>query len=186
MNITVYCSARDAISEQWKTEGKAFGGWIARQGHQLVYGGATGGLMSAVAEGVHEAGGTLIGVIPQRIMKCHRLSPLLTQKEEVGTMSERKQRMRDLADVFVVLPGGYGTLDELFDAVASGTVGEHHKPLFLLNLDGIYDGLLQVIERMHESKLIPEEESYTFQVVNSLAELEERIVSQRSPLPTSP
>lgn len=171
MNICVYCSANDHIDGKYKTEAYRLGQWIGRQGHTLVYGGATGGLMTSVSEGAAHEGAEIVGVVPERIVRSGRESQVVTQQVRVGMMSERKQRMRDLADLFVVLPGSFGSMDEMFDVLASGTVGEHRKPLILYNMGGFYDSLLQQIERMRQERFIPQQESYTFQVGRSLEEV---------------
>ena len=86
-------------------------------------------------------------------------------------MNDRKQKMRELADCFICLPGSYGTLDEMMDVVASGTVGEHRKPLYVLNYQGFYDGLKQQTEHMRALAFIPEQESYKPEFVNTLDQL---------------
>ncbi len=171
MNIAVYCSAKDKIAEEYKLLGDALGEWIAQQGHTLVYGGATGGLMTRVSNAAKQNGGQVIGVIPQRIIAAHRQADNCDQLYTVETMNDRKQKMRELADCFICLPGSYGTLDEMMDVVASGTVGEHRKPLYVLNYQGFYDGLKQQTEHMRALAFIPEQESYKPEFVNTLDQL---------------
>lgn len=160
MNIAVYCSAKDQIPDDYKTLGTKLGQWIADSGHTLVFGGATGGLMTRVSEMVSQKGGNVIGVVPMRIIQAGRLSARCTELVKVNSMSMRKQQMRDVADVFVCLPGSYGTLDEMFDVIAAGTVGEHHKPVFIVNYDNFYTPLQHQIDRMKLLRFIPIEESY--------------------------
>ena len=148
MNICVFCASSDGVSEAFKEEARVIGRFIATGGHTLVYGGATGGLMDAVAETVAEQQGEIIGVVPELIVEKGRRSTLPMQLFEVADMSERKEMMKELADVFVVLPGGFGTYDELFDVLASGMVGYHDKPLALVNTDDFYAGIKQQIRRM--------------------------------------
>lgn len=171
MRIAVYCSANNRVGEEYKSLARALGTWLAENGHTLVFGGATGGLMSEVSAGAREAGGEVIGVIPPRIIAAGRKSPMCTECVEVANMSERKQRMRELADGFVCLPGSYGTMDEMMDVIASGTVGEHRKPLFIVNYRGFYDMLLAEIAHMKECRFIPEEEHYKPVTVETLEEL---------------
>lgn len=154
---------------------KAFGRQIAENGHTLVYGGATGGLMDAVAEGVAEKNGETIGIIPETIIRSNRLSKLTTQQIVTSDIGERKKQMKEIADLFVVLPGGYGTLDEMFDVIASATVGEHKKPLICLNYKGFYKSLIQLVDEMRAGFFIPKKEIYQPIFVNSPEECLERI-----------
>ena len=171
MNIAVYCSAKDTIADEYKQLGMELGKWIAQNYHTLVYGGATGGLMTAVSQSCIESGGEVIGIVPEKIIKAGRRSPWCTQLIEVNNMSERKQRMREQADCFVCLPGSYGTLDEMFDVIASGTVHEHCKPIFIVNYKGFYSSLKELIDHMKQEAFIPIEEHYKPQFVETLEEL---------------
>jgi uncharacterized protein (TIGR00730 family) len=116
--------------------------------------------MDSVSEGAASKNGRIIGVIPQAVIRMNRQSSLPTELVTVETMSERKAKMKELSDVFVVLPGSYGTLDELFDIVASGVVGEHKKPLIIVNQDGFYNQLRSQIDLMRNELFIPIEERY--------------------------
>ena len=175
MRIAVYCSAKDAIPEEYLQLGDALGGWIGQNGHTLVYGGATGGLMSRVSDAAKAAGAHVIGVIPPRIKAAGRLATNCDFLIEVTNMSERKQRMRDEADIIVCLPGSYGTLDEMMDATSSAIVGEHRKPTFVLNYKGFYEPLKQQIALMQSLNFIPAQQSYEPMFVNTLDELYEQI-----------
>ncbi|MDR0810954.1 MAG: TIGR00730 family Rossman fold protein, partial [Paludibacter sp.] len=157
MNIAVYCSSSNSIAENYLQTAHSLGEWIAKNGHTLVFGGATGGSMSAVSEGAASAGGKIIGVIPNAVKRMNRQSPLCTELVAVKTMSERKAQMQQLADVFVVLAGSFGTLDEMFDVAAAGVVGEHRKPLIVINENGFYNCLISQIDRMRQEKFIPVE-----------------------------
>ena len=175
MKIAVYCSAKDAIPEEYLALGDALGAWIGKHGHTLVYGGATGGLMTRVSNAAKAAGANVIGVIPPRIIAAGRLADNCDQLIEVANMSERKQRMRDEADIIVCLPGSYGTLDEMMDATSSAIVGEHRKPTYVINYQGFYEPLKQQIDHMRRLHFIPEQEAYKPVFVNSLDELYEKI-----------
>ena len=170
MNICVFCASSDGVSEAFKEEARVIGRFIATGGHTLVYGGATGGLMDAVAETVAEQQGEIIGVVPELIVEKGRRSTLPMQLFEVADMSERKEMMKELADVFVVLPGGFGTYDELFDVLASGMVGYHDKPLALVNTDDFYAGIKQQIRRMTTENVGYVSRTSGFFVHNSAAE----------------
>ncbi len=175
MKIAVYCSAKDTIPAEYKALGKALGRWIGAQGHVLWYGGATGGLMDSVSVAAKEAGAHVVGVIPPRIIAAGRKAEHCDELIEVANMSARKQLIRTNADVIVCLPGSYGTLDELFDATSSGVVGEHHKPLFVLNYKGFYEPLKAQIAHMKELHFLPETEHYFPQFVDTLEELYQEI-----------
>ena len=171
MRIAVYCSAKDRIPEEYLALGDALGKWIAEAGHTLVYGGATGGLMTRVSNAAKAAGGTVEGVIPQRIIQAKRMADNCDVLYTVANMCERKQRMKDLADCFVCLPGSYGTLDEMMDVVASGTVDEHRKPCFVLNYKGFYAGLKSQVEYMRQLAFLPQEEQYAPRFVDTIEQL---------------
>ena len=171
MRIAVYCSAKDSIPEEYLALGDALGKWLGENGHTLVYGGATGGLMSRTSEAAKAFGAHIIGVIPPRIKAAGRLATHCDELVEVANMSERKQQMRDLADVIVCLPGSYGTLDEMMDATSSAIVGEHHKPTYVLNYKGFYEPLKAQINHMRALHFIPEQEAYKPTFVDSLDEL---------------
>ena len=175
LSICVFCSSSNHVAEKYKKSAFRLGEFIAESGHTLVYGGASGGLMNAVAEGARSKNGEVIGVIAKRIIRMKGKSDLSTQQIVMQNLSERKQLMKALSDIFVVLQGGYGTLDEMFDVVAAGTVGEHRKPLFLVNEDGFYNHFLQEIEQMKSEKCIPEQESYTISVAQNIDDCIEQI-----------
>lgn len=175
MRIAVYCSAKDAIPEEFLRLGDALGGWIGQNGHTLIYGGATGGLMSRTSDAAKAAGAHVVGVIPPRIKAAGRLAANCDHLIEVNNMSERKQRMRDEADIIVCLPGSYGTLDEMMDAISSAIVGEHKKPVYVLNYKGFYEPLKQQIRVMQDLQFIPAQQSYRPVFVDTLEELYEEI-----------
>lgn len=157
MNIAVYCSSSNHIAPNYLQAANQLGEWIARNGHTLVFGGATGGSMTAVSEGAYQEKGLILGVIPEAVIKMNRQSPFCSTLIPVKSMDERKAKMKELSDIFVVLPGSYGTLDELFDVVASGIVGEHKRPVILVNQNGIYDDLIHLTEKLKAEKFIPVE-----------------------------
>ncbi len=171
MRIAVYCSAKDQIAEEYLAFGDQLGRWIGEHGHTLVYGGATGGLMTRVSNATKVAGGKVLGVIPQRIIAANRQADNCDNLYLVTSMNDRKEQMKRLADCFVCLPGSYGTLDEMMDVIASGTVGEHRKPIYVLNYNGFYQPLIELAEKMHTLAFLPQQESYKPQYINTLEEL---------------
>jgi len=160
MKIAVYCSSSNSIAEKYKQAGFRLGEMIAESGNTLVYGGATGGLMDSVSEGCYNKKGPIIGIISEAIIKMNRQSSICTELITVETMSQRKAQMKEISDIFVVLPGSYGTLDEMLDVVTSGIVGEHKKPLIIVNQNGFYNQFLSQIDYMRSESFIPTEEKY--------------------------
>ena len=175
MKIAVYCSAKDRIPSEFLELGDTLGKWIAEAGHTLVYGGATGGLMTRVSNAAKAASGVVEGVIPQRIIQAKRMADNCDTLYIVANMNERKQKMKELADCFVCLPGSYGTLDEMMDVVASGTVDEHRKPIFILNYKGFYEGLKLQAAHMRKLTFLPQEEQYAPLFVDTIDELIEKL-----------
>ena len=168
MNIAVYCSSSNNIADGYKKSAFALGEFIAQSGNVLVYGGGTGGLMDAVAEGATSKNGKIIGVIPESILRMKRQSALPTELIRVITLNERKERMLAMSDVFVILEGGYGTLDEMLDVITAGIVGEHKKPLILVNQNGFYNHFLEQIAFMKTHACIPENENYKPIIANDI------------------
>ena len=175
MKIAVYCSAKDAIQEEYLQLGDDLGRWIGEHGHTLLYGGATGGLMTRVSNAAKAAGAFVIGVIPPRIIAAGRQADNCDDLIMVANMSERKQIIRSNSDVIVCMPGSYGTLDEMMDATSSGIVGEHHKPIYVLNCKGFYEPLKQQIELMERLQFIPAQQAYKPLFVDTLEELFESL-----------
>ncbi len=176
MNIAVYCSSSNTIGEKFTNEAYKLGEWIAENGHTLVFGGATGGSMTSVSEGAYFKGGKIIGVIPNAVVRMNRESPLCSELISCETMSERKEKMKTIADVFVALPGSFGTLDELFDVVASGIVGEHKKPTILVNQDGFFDDLISLKLKMENEGFIPaSHQNYKYIIADNIDQCTEII-----------
>lgn len=177
MNICVYCSSSDQVRDEFKQQATEFGKWLADKNHALVYGGATGGLMSAVAQGASDAGGDIVGIIPDCIIEKGRKSDLPTELFIVGDMAERKSMMKEYSDVFVVFPGGFGTLDEMFDTISSCMVGEHDKPTILYNPDNFWMGLLLQLDKILKEGLgYKITRNGNLKVVDTLEELKEVII----------
>lgn len=177
MKIAVYCSAKDRIPAEYLALGDELGAWLGAAGHTLVYGGATGGLMTRVSNAAKQAGACVEGVIPQRIIQAKRMADNCDRLYMVPNMSARKQLMRTIADCFVCLPGSYGTMDEMMDVVASGTVDEHRKSIFVLNYKGFYEGLKQQSEHMRKLGFLPPVEQYAPQFVDTMDELKEKLTN---------
>jgi uncharacterized protein (TIGR00730 family) len=145
-NICVYCGSSDRIPSVYLEAAQAMGRVIATRGCGLVYGAGSTGLMGAVADAVLAAGGEVTGVIPEIFNTPPLLHTRLTRLEVAPDMHRRKARMAELADAFIALPGGFGTLDEFFEILTWAQVGLHQKPIGLLNARGYFDPLLQWVE----------------------------------------
>ena len=135
----------------------AFGSHLAGRGIRVIYGGGDVGLMGAVAKGALESEGEVIGIIPQDLLDAEVGHEGLTQLHVVASMHERKTMMADLADGFVALPGGIGTLEELFEAFTWTQLSIHRKPCALLNVAGYYDRLLEFLEQIVETEFLKRE-----------------------------
>ncbi len=169
MNVCVYCASSNEVSPFFANQAKILGTWLAENNHTLVYGGATGGLMEAVAQAARDANGYIVGIVPQRVIDKGRKADIADELLCVETLSERKELLKAYADVCVVLPGGFGTFDELFDTVSSTMLGESDLPTIVVNEDGYYDGLLIQFKRMVTERL-GYAHSSDLQVCNSTAE----------------
>jgi uncharacterized protein (TIGR00730 family) len=144
--VAVYCGSADGNNPAFRAEAVALGAAIAAAGLGLVYGGASVGLMGAVADAALAGGTEVIGVLPAVLDDREIGHAGLTALERVPTMHERKARMVELADAFLILPGGYGTLEELLEAVTWAQLRLHAKPCILINTAGYWDGLLAFLD----------------------------------------
>ena len=149
--LAVYCGSSPGADPLFAGTARALGGEMARRGIGLVYGGGRLGLMGIVADAVLEAGGEAHGVIPQALIELEVAHTGLTELHVVATMHERKARMTDLCDAFLALPGGIGTLDELFEAWSWNALGYHAKPFALLNVGGFWDNLVELMDHVTQS-----------------------------------
>lgn len=145
--VCVYCGSASAAGPRMREAAHAVGASLAARRIGLVYGGGSVGLMGEVAAGALAGGGEVIGVIPDKLFALELGRRDLTALEVVPDMHTRKKRMADLADAFVALPGGYGTLEELFEAITWTQLNYHLKPVGLLNVDGFYDALVVFLDR---------------------------------------
>jgi uncharacterized protein (TIGR00730 family) len=155
--VCVYCASAPGHDPVIQAAAVSFGRLLVAEGLGLVYGGAAVGLMGLVADTVIEAGGRVTGVIPRRLFPREIPHRGLTELVEVDSMHERKTRMFELADAFVALPGGFGTLEELAEVTTWAQLGIHQKPIGVLNVRGYYDSLLAFLDRgVREGLLRPD------------------------------
>ncbi|SFL90977.1 LOG family protein [Marinobacter zhejiangensis] len=156
MNVAVFCGSGFGHAPGYQQIAEAFGRHLASEGIDLVFGGGKVGLMGVVADAVLAGGGRAYGVIPESLRERELAHPGLTRLDVVADMHQRKARMNELADAFVALPGGPGTMDELFEAWTWAQLGYHQKPCALLNAYGYYDHLLGFVDHMvNEGFLAP-------------------------------
>ncbi|MGN0221183.1 MAG: TIGR00730 family Rossman fold protein [Prevotella sp.] len=146
MKICVFCSANDSMTGKYGALAEAFGKWAACEGHTIVYGGCNTGLMECVAAAAKRHGGHTIGVVPTMVEERGRLSDCVDVHIPCDNLSDRKALMMAQSDVFVALPGGIGTLDEVFSVVASATIGYHQKTTYLLGNDNFWDPLIRLLD----------------------------------------
>ncbi len=144
--LAVYCGSATGSDPAFADAARATAAAMVEEHIQLVYGGGRLGLMGLIADSVLELGGEVYGVIPQALVDIEVAHPSVTELHIVETMHERKAKMTELADAFLALPGGIGTLDEFFEAWSWNALGYHKKPFCLLNVNGYWDGLIAFIE----------------------------------------
>jgi len=145
-NVAVYCASADGVDPVYRVAAAELGRELGRRGVGVVYGGASVGLMSAVADAALAEGGRVIGVIPEVLVTMEVVHEALTELHITETMHTRKALMADRADAFIVLPGGFGTLEELFEVLAWQTLKIHAKPVLLLNTNGFYNKMLAFLD----------------------------------------
>ena len=156
-SICVYCGSSPGTLARYTEEARAFGSCLARERITLVYGGGKIGLMGAVADGALTAGGQVIGVIPSALVAKEVAHRGLSDLRIVESMHERKKVMAELADGFVALPGGVGTLEEIFEMITWSQLGLHAKPCAFLNVAGFYDHLIRFLQGMVDHQFLKRE-----------------------------
>jgi uncharacterized protein (TIGR00730 family) len=159
-HVSVFCGSSPGASNIYTDEAERLGTQLAKEGITLVYGGSRVGIMGTVANAALQAGGDVIGVIPKMLMTREIAHTELTELIVVNTMHERKAKMEELSDGFIVLPGGPGTMEEFFEVYTWAQLGEHQKPIGMLNSNNYYDKLLTFFDHMiQEQFLKPEYQS---------------------------
>lgn len=147
-SVCVYCGSRVGARAIYRETAAALGRAVATAGIRLVYGGARVGLMGAMADAARDAGGSVLGVIPRQLTERELAHDGLTELQIVASMHERKLVMSEAADAFIAMPGGFGTLEEFFEAVTWHQLGHHDKPCGLLDAEGFYAPLLECLQHM--------------------------------------
>ena len=175
LSVAVYCGSRFGDLAAYAQAARELGRLIARSGGSVVYGGGRVGLMGVVADAALDAGGSVVGVIPQALMDREVGHPGLTELHVVQTMHERKQMMAERADAFVALPGGIGTLEEIYEVWSWQQLGYHDKPVALLNVAGYYDALLEFMRVSHERGFVSTPQYNALMVDDDPARLLDRL-----------
>ena len=168
--VAVYCGSADGYDPVFLAEARALGQEIAAAGFGVVYGGASVGLMGAVADAALGAGAEVIGVLPEVLAGREIAHTRLTRLESVATMHQRKARMVALADAFLILPGGYGTLDEMLEIITWSQLRLHAKPCILINSTGYWDGFLNFLDSTVDAGFLKPENRRLLLVAANAAE----------------
>lgn len=180
-SITVFCGSSFGLDEIYKEQANLLGQTLAKQNIQLIYGGANVGLMGAVADGVLKEGGKAIGVLPHFLQSKEIAHQNLTELILVETMHERKTKMNDLCDGVIVLPGGYGTLEEFFEMITWAQLGLHKKPIAILNIDGFYDDLIKLVQTIVDKGFLKQINQEMLLVSDSIDTLLEKMRNYQAP-----
>ena len=167
MKICIFCSANQQIDPEFFTLTEELGKWAAEKGHTIVYGGVNQGLMECVAKATKEAGG-------------HTISDYVEIEIPCDNLTDRKQLMMDQSDVFIALPGGIGTLDEVFTVAASATIGYHQKPVILYNMKGFWDSLIALLNDLQSKGMIRGDWQQYIKKADSIEEISQIIQSKGS------
>jgi len=171
MKICVFCSANKQIDPEFFTMTEELGKWAAENGHTIVYGGVNQGLMECIGKAAKEAGGHTIGVVPMIVEKTGRISDFVDVEIPCDNLHDRKQLMEDQSDVFIALPGGLGTLDEIFTIVASATIGYHQKMVILYNMKGFWNNLIALLDDLQDKGMVRGDWQQYIKTADSIEEI---------------
>lgn len=170
--IGVFLSSKSGLPDSFTEAAEAVGELIGRTGRTLVYGGASRGLMEVLAQSVKKNGGRVFGMVPDILEKRGWVSDCIDVTFRCADLTDRKAMMTRESDVLVALPGGIGTLDEVFTVLANSTIGIERKPVVFLNINGCWDSLLAALENLYAQGLISGQPEDIYQVANTVEELE--------------
>lgn len=180
--ITVFCGSSAGNENHYRTQATLLGAALARQNIGLVYGGANVGLMGAVADGALSLGGQVIGVLPHFLKSREIAHEQLTELLLVENMHERKTKMNELCDGVIALPGGFGTLEELFEMLTWSQLGLHQKPIGILNVGGFYDPLITLLQTMVDKGLLKEANQKMLLVSDTIDDLLQQMKNYAAPV----
>ena len=176
-NVAVFCASADGADPAYRAHAEELGRTLAARGIGLIYGGAKVGLMQAVADATLAAGGTVIGVIPEVLVDLEVAHQGLTELHVTSTMHTRKALMGERADAFIVLPGGLGTLEELFEVLAWQTLKLHQKPILLLNTLGFYNPMLRFLDHCVDQGMLKQKNRDILLIASTIEEVLSKIGS---------
>lgn len=171
MNICIFCSANSNIPTEYFERTSELGTWMGANGHTLVFGGCNLGLMECVAKAVHDAKGMTVGVVPTIVEKGGKVSDYVNVKILCDNLSDRKDLMIERSDVIIALPGGVGTLDEIFTVLAAASIGYHNKRVILYNIGGFWDSLIAMLNDLKARGVLRAGFEDTVKVAHSLDEI---------------
>ena len=171
MNICIFCSANSNIPTEYFERTSELGTWMGANGHRLVFGGCNLGLMECVAKAVHDAKGMTVGVVPTIVEKGGKVSDYVDVKILCDNLSDRKDLMIERSDVIIALPGGVGTLDEIFTVLAAASIGYHNKRVILYNIGGFWDSLIVMFDDMKARGVLRAGFEDTVKVAHTLDEI---------------
>ncbi len=180
--ILVFCGANKGNSPDFEILTKEVGQFLALENYTILYGGGSVGLMGVLADEALSYNGKVVGIITDQLMKMEVGHEGISEMIIVDTMQDRKLKMLEMADASLILPGGYGTLDELFEALTLSQLNVFRKPIGILNYNGFYDSLLDVIDKMVETGFVHHKNKDLFVVSDSIPELLLKMKTQVSKL----
>lgn len=178
--ICVYCSSSNLIAKEYFDDARSLGRAIAQKGITLVYGGGSSGLMGCIANEVLAYSGKVIGIIPDFMKQVEWAHTGVTELHVVGDMHERKKKFLDGTDALVALPGGCGTLEELLEVITLKRLGLYSKPIIIVNLNGFYDPLLEMLRRCIDQKFMNHDSDQMWVVVSRSEEVMNGILTAPS------
>lgn len=170
-NLGLFCAASESIDALYVDAARELGTWLGQSGRTLIYGGAAKGLMEATAEAAKNAGAHIVGVVPEILITRGFVSKQLDEQVKVRNLSERKEIILGRSDILVALPGGVGTLDEVFHVMAAATIGYHDKKVVFYNVDGFWQGLLALLTEYSRTGFLRGEPDRFFAVADNFEEL---------------
>jgi uncharacterized protein (TIGR00730 family) len=168
--VTLYCASSTRLQDAWYEGAATIGKSLARKGLELVYGGGSIGLMGAAAKAAKAAGGRVHGVITSKLVAMEQAWDGCDELEVVETMQQRRRKLLDLADGLLVLPGGLGTMEEFFEALVARQLGDHGKPMVLVDIDGALSPLIDMLDDMMQRKLVRDSVRQLYAVVQDPAD----------------
>ena len=175
MKIGVFCSANNNIDPRYFAAAEELGGWIGDNGHTLVFGGCNTGLMQCTAQAVKRHGGRTVGVIPTLVERGGRVSECVDVQFRCDTLSDRKDLLVSQSDLLVALPGGVGTIDEVFTATAAATIGYHNKGVVLYNVGGFWQPLIDLLDYLAQKGMIRGSWRQRIHVADSLEDIKKMV-----------